>query len=73
MLVYALVMLTFASVAMGYSIFALFSPRPWRVMMLSAGWALLLPVVGFLSLAMVIWYYWRLIMGFVRALDDKPY
>jgi uncharacterized membrane protein len=29
--------------------------------------------VGFFSLALVIWYYWRLITGFVRELDDKPY
>ena len=21
----------------------------------------------------VFWYYWRLLRGFVRALDDKPY
>jgi uncharacterized membrane protein len=41
--------------------------------MLGTGWALLLPPLGFLSLALVIWYYWRLVMGFVRELDDKPY
>ena len=41
--------------------------------MLGAGWAMLLPALGLLSLALVVWYYWRLVVGFVRALDDKPY
>jgi uncharacterized membrane protein len=75
MLVYALVMLTFMSFAMGYSVFSLFWPWPWpwRAVMLGASWAMLLPALGFLSLALVVWYYWRLVMGFVRELDDKPF
>ena len=57
MLVYALVMLTFMSFAMGYSVFSLFWPWPWpwRAVMLGAGWAMLLPALGFLSLALVVW------------------
>lgn len=75
MLVYALVVLTVMSFAMGFSIFSLFWPWswPWQAVMLGAGWAMLLPALGLLSLAMVVWYYWRLVIGFVRELDDKPY
>ena len=32
-----------------------------------------LPLGALLSLLLVVWYYWRLLRGFVRALDDKPY
>jgi uncharacterized membrane protein len=77
MLIYALVMLSLLSFGMGYSIFSLFWPMgwfwPWHVVMLGSAWALLLPLAGFLSLAVGIWYYWRLLRGFVRELDDKPY
>jgi uncharacterized membrane protein len=77
MLIYALVMLSLLSFGMGYSVFSLFWPWGWgwpfRAVMLGSAWAMLLPLVGFLSLAMVIWYYWRLLRGFMRELDDKPY
>jgi hypothetical protein len=45
----------------------------WPGAMVGASWMMLLPVVGLLSLLLVGWYYWRLLRGFVRALDDKPY
>ena len=79
MLICALALLTTLSFAMGVSAFSLFWPFgwlqgwPWRLVMLGAGWAMLLPLLGLLSLVVVIWYYWRLITGFVRELDDKPY
>ena len=77
MLIYALVMLSLLSFGMGYSIFSLFWPFGWgwpfRMAVVGSAWAMLLPLAGFLSLAMVIWYYWRLLRGFVRELDDKPY
>jgi uncharacterized membrane protein len=63
------------SAAAGMSFFTLLWPFgwPWHALMLGAGWMSLLALMGFLSLALVIWYYWRLITGFVRELDDKPY
>jgi uncharacterized membrane protein len=75
MLVYMLAMFALMSFLLGTSIFWLFWPFawPWQALMLGAGWAMLLPLVGLLSLLLVLWYYWRLITGFVRALDDKSY
>jgi uncharacterized membrane protein len=75
MLIYALVMLSLLSFGMGYSLFSLFWPPgwPWHAVMVGSAWTMLLPLAGFLSLAMVIWYYWRLLRGFMRELDDKPY
>ena len=78
LLIYALVMLALFSVALGFSTFSLlwpFSPGwPfWPGLMLGAGWAMALPLLGLLSLLLVLWYYWRLLRGFVRELDDKAY
>jgi uncharacterized membrane protein len=76
MLVYALVMLTLFSFAAGYSvIWSFFWPWfwPWHALVLGGAWLMLAWAAGLLSLAMVVWYYWRLVLGFVRALDDRPY
>jgi uncharacterized membrane protein len=77
MLIFALVILSALSFSMGMSILSLLWPFGWgwpfQAVMLGSAWAMLLPLVGLLSLAMVIWYYWRLLRGFVRELDDKPY
>ncbi|HWC63955.1 MAG TPA: hypothetical protein VG501_10060 [Rhizomicrobium sp.] len=75
MLIYALAMLTLFSFAAGYSVFWLFWPWfwPWHALVLGGAWVMFAWMAGLLSLAMVIWYYWRLITGFVRALDDRPY
>jgi uncharacterized membrane protein len=76
MLIYALVMLTLFSFAAGYSLlWSFFWPWfwPWHALMLAGSWVMLAWLGGLLSLALVIWYYWRLILGFVRALDDRPY
>ena len=78
MLVYALVMMALFTMGMGFSLFSLlwpFSPGwpLWPGVMVGTSWAMLLPLAGLLSLLLVVWYYWRLLRGFVRALDDKPY
>ena len=75
MLICSMLALGAISMAAGISVFTLFWPFgwPWHAMMLGAGWLTLMALGGFLSLALVIWYYWRLIRGFMRALDDKPY
>jgi uncharacterized membrane protein len=75
MLIYALVVMSLFSFAFGASIFSLLWPWgwPWHLVMLGSAWAMALPLLGLLSLAIVIWYYWRLIAGFMRELDDKPY
>jgi uncharacterized membrane protein len=75
MLIYALVMLTLLSFTAGYSVFSLFWPWfwPWHALLLGGAWVILIWCAGFLSLALVVWYYWRLILGFMRALDDVPY
>jgi hypothetical protein len=59
----------------GYSLFWLFWPWfwPWHALVMGGAWAMLAGLLGLLSLAMAIWYYWRLILGFVRALDDRAY
>jgi uncharacterized membrane protein len=72
MLICALVMMTLFTMGLGFSHFALFwAFQPNWPFMLGAGWAML--VAGLLSLLLVVWYYWRLLRGFVRELDDKPY
>ena len=78
MLVFALVVMALISLGMGFSAFSLFWPfQPgwpfWTGLGVGLSWAFLLPMVGLLSLILVVWYYWRLLRGFVRALDDKPY
>jgi uncharacterized membrane protein len=78
MLVYALALMVLFSFGLGYSVTALlwpFSPGwPfWTGFGLGLGWAMLLPLVGVLSLIMGVWYYWRMLSGFVRALDDRAY
>ena len=75
-LVYALAMMALFIFGMGYSLTSLLWPPGWpfwQGAMLGLGWAMLLPEAGLLSLIMVVWYYWRLLRGFIRALDDKPY
>jgi uncharacterized membrane protein len=77
-LIFALVMMFAFTFGMGFSLFTLvwpFSPGwPfWPGAMVGAGWAMLLPLTGLVSLLMVAWYYWRLLRGFLRALDDKSY
>ena len=80
MLAFALVVMGLCAVMMGFSVFALAWPLsfgwpfwPAALMGHAAAWMLLLPLLGFLSLVLVVWYYWRLLSGFVRALDDRPY
>ncbi len=78
MLVYALAMLALFTLGLGVSLTTLLWPFApgwpvWQGAMLGLSWAMLLPAVGLISLVMVIWYYWRLLSGFVRALDDKPW
>src|SRR5882757_2863560 len=77
MLIYALVVLWAMSFGMGISFFSLLWPLGWgwpfQAAILGSAWAMMLPLLGLLSLVMVIWYYWRLLRGFVRELDDKPY
>jgi uncharacterized membrane protein len=78
MLGFALAMLALMTIGAGYSLAALFWPfNPgwpfWPGAMVGLGWALWMPVMGILSLILVVWYYWRLITGFVRALDDKAF
>lgn len=71
----ALLMWTVMAFAMGASFFSLLWPFgwPWHLLMVGAGWAMLIPFAGLLFLMLVLWYYWRMISGFVRALDDKPF
>ena len=63
------------SVASGASILSLFWPFgwPWHLVMLGASWMLLGSLFGLVMLILLVWYYWRLVAGFVRALDDKPF
>ena len=76
MLACALAVMALLKIGAGYSVAALvwpFSPGwPfWPGAMVGMGWAMLIPLLGLLSLSLVVWYYWRLLAGFVRALDDK--
>lgn len=76
MMAYALAMLALLTMGAGYSMAALFWPFSpgwpfWPGAMVGMGWAMLMPLIGLLSLILVIWYYWRLLSGFIRALDDK--
>jgi uncharacterized membrane protein len=78
MLIFAIVMMMLFTMGMGFSIFSLAWPFSfgwplWPGAIVGVGWAMLLPLAGLLSLLLVVWYYWRLLRGFVRALDDKPY
>jgi uncharacterized membrane protein len=75
MLVCWVLALALLSGAAGISFFTLLWPFgwPWHALMLGAGWVMLLWLAALFSLVLVIWYYWRLIRGFVRELDDKPY
>lgn len=76
MLAYALAVTAFMTIGAGYSLTALFWPFSpgwpfWPGAMVGLGWAMVMPLLGLLSLILVIWYYWRLLSGFVRALDDR--
>ncbi len=78
MLVYVLAVAALVTIGAGYSLAALFWPFSpgwpfWPGAMVGFGWAMLMPLLGLLSFALVIWYYWRLLAGFVRALDDKGF
>jgi uncharacterized membrane protein len=78
MLIVTLAAMVLFTMGMGFSIFSMMWPFTpgwpfWPGAMVGASWMMLLPVVGLLSLLLVGWYYWRLLRGFVRALDDKPY
>ena len=76
MLVFSLVMMTLFFVGSGLSLFALSWPWPlWPAMLTGnmLGWVMVWPLVALLSLLLVLWYYWRLLRGFIRALDDLPY
>lgn len=75
-LIYLLVMMGLVIFGAGYSFAALWWPPAWpfwQGAMLGLGWALLLPLVGLFSVIMLVWYYWRLVGGLIRALDDKPW
>lgn len=74
MMVFTGLMLTLAAAGLTRVFFALFSDHPlWDL----ASWfpfpALLVPValVGWVVLG--IWYLWRVIGGFLRALEERPY
>lgn len=78
LLLFTLVVVTAMTFGLGISLFSLFWPFTpgwpfWPGAMVGVSWAMLLPLLGFLSLILVIWYYWRMLRGFVRELDDKPY
>ena len=78
MLIVALAMMFVFTMGMGFSLFSLIWPFTpgwpfWPGAMVGAGWMMLLPLAGLFSLLLVLWYYWRLLRGFLRALDDKPY
>jgi hypothetical protein len=34
---------------------------------------MLIPLAGVTSLLLGVWFFWRVIGGFIRALDEKPY
>lgn len=73
---YAVAMTMLLSMAMGLSLFSLLTFWPvWPVALAgqAAAWMMFMPLAALLSFILVIWYYWRLLRGFVRALDDKPY
>jgi len=77
-LICVLVMSVALSFSLGFSLFSLAWPSSpgwpfWPAAMVGMGWAFLAPVLGFLFLILVIWYYWRMLRGFVRELDDQPY
>jgi len=66
--------LALVAVALGLSLFSTGFVFTWPFWVGHlAGWAMLLPLVALASLAMVIWYYWRLLRGFFLALDDRAY
>jgi uncharacterized membrane protein len=78
MLVLAVATMFAFTFGMGFSLFSLLWPFTpgwpvWPGVLVGASWAMLLPLVGLLSLLLLLWYYWRLLRGFLRALDDKPY
>ncbi len=78
MLIVALAMMFVFTMGMGFSLFSLIWPFTpgwpfWPGAMVGAGWMMLLPLAGLFSLLLMLWYYWRLLRGFLRALDDKPY
>jgi uncharacterized membrane protein len=78
LLVFTLVMMTAISFGLGFSLLSLFWPFApgwpfWPAAMMGVSWAFLLPVLGLLFVILVIWYYWRMLRGFVRELDDQPY
>ncbi len=72
-----LVVLLAAAISFGFgfsllSLFWPFSPG-WPAAMVGVGWVFVLPMAGFAFLILILWYYWRMLRGFVRALDDQPY
>ena len=77
LLIFCLVLWWVLSFALGVSLFSLFWPFGWgwpyRAVVMGSALAMLAFPLGFLSLVLGVWYYWRLIAGFVRELDDKPY
>ena len=75
MLVFWLVVMITLAWGAGLSVFSLFWPFgwPWHFLMLSGAWIMLSALAGIVSIVLVIWFYWRLIAGFLRALDDRPY
>jgi uncharacterized membrane protein len=78
MLVLALAIMALFSFGLGFSALTMLWPFApgwpfWQGAMVGLSWAMFLPIAGFLSLLAVIWYYWRLLRGFARALDDKDY
>lgn len=77
MLIWAVIAVTLFAFGMGFSLFSLawpFTPG-WPVWpgMMVGSWAMMLPLAGLFWLALVVWYYWRMLRGFVRELDDRPY
>jgi len=75
MLVFFLAAVAVLSIVAGEFVFSLFWPWfwPWHSIMLGGAWMMLGWLAGIFFLGLVIWYYWRLITGFVRMLDDRPY
>ena len=74
MLICSVVALGALSLAAGASLFWLAWPFAWpfNLAVLGASWIVFVPLALLLCAALLIWYYWRLIRGFVRELDDKP-
>jgi uncharacterized membrane protein len=77
-MVYAMAMMVLFTFSLGFSLTGLMWPFApgwplWQGAMLGMSWAMLLPSAAMLSLIILAWYYWRLLRGFVHALDDKPY